>query len=156
MSGIGMESSLTDPPNNSTGMNDDPYPAGGGGVTAGGLDYTMLKFINEIRDFTPEAVQSAFFGYVNRLIGLGKFTPRQASATLDRINAMIMLYKMSIPKRRVTPQLCLTLENILMLTKEQIWRATIPRNERELIATQVTENIGGTRGGPPQRRNWPW
>jgi hypothetical protein len=115
----------------------------------GSMELGTLDFLNEITPFVPVHIRNMLWGYVNRLTSVSKFTPRQADAELDRINAVAMLVKMSIPRRKMSAKLILDLDNFIDFCKKQVWRAVIPRNERELLATQVSEVV---QSQPSQRR----
>jgi len=105
-----------------------------GGAVLGSSDFSLATFLNEVSMFVPPSIARNLWGYVNRLTSVGKFDPRQASAEIDRLNSVAMLLKMSVPKRKVTSKFLLDLENFIDFGKKQVYRASVPRNERELLA----------------------
>lgn len=97
----------------------------------------MLEFINNIADFVPEQILDQFYGVCNKLVGLAKFTPRQADAFILGAEQLVDQCIMSMPPWLVTADFLLKTQNMIQVVKTQVWRAITldARNERSHIAT---------------------
>jgi hypothetical protein len=119
------------------------------------LDMPMLEFINDV-DYIPQSTKIEFWGLANRVTGLGKFTQKQAKATILRAENLVDIALMSMPMWAVTPELIMRFENFVQWVKIQVWRATTedPRHERALIAGQgsFSENRAPPITTPPPRK----
>lgn len=106
----------------------------------------MLEFINDITPFVPKETRVAWWGFMNNIVAMGKFTPREALAAILAAENMVDYTLMSIPPWKGTdPQFVLRCENFLMMFKTLVRKATTTNtamNERAHIATQgsVVEN----------------
>lgn len=120
---------------------------------AASIDSDTVEFINDITPFVPWDVREEFWGYANNQIGLAKFTPNQAKATILGAKNMISLAIMAMPRWKVDAVLLIRAENFMMLVKEQVWRATTisPDSERQLMSKQTTFSEQRTFDGSAQR-----
>jgi len=116
-----------------------PYPYGGGPM----VDESIIKFINSPDDFVPATVRRESWGWAMRLMGLGKFTPNQAMATRYRFRQYLVNLRLSYPSWSIDADFLREHDNLSNLVSIQTYRATVPRNERELIATEHHEYYTG-------------
>jgi hypothetical protein len=102
----------------------------------------MLEFINNIADFVPAETLERFYGVCNKLVGLAKYTPRQADAFILSAEQLVDECIMSMPPWTVTNEFLLSCRNMVQVVKTQVWRATTldARNERAHVATAGTMN----------------
>ncbi len=105
--------------------------------TQGTLDEPMLEFINNIADFVPDDVLAEYYGVCNKLVGLGKLTPRQADAFILAAEQAVDYHIMSKPPWEIDNEYLNSCSQMLQVVKVQAWRATTmdARNERSHIAT---------------------
>ena len=109
------------------------------GPPIGPTDPDMAQFINDIRGIVPPMLKDSSWAYSSNLLGMSLLTPRLAEAIRCRFKAHAQLLKMKVPKRRITPEYSIWLDNLLLLGTIQTSRATRPEPERKILSTQSSE-----------------
>ena len=110
-----------------------------GGPMVGGED--TAQFVNDLRGIIPATLQRSSWAYSSNLLGMSLLTPRLAEAIRYRFKAHVQLLKMRVPKRKITPDYSIWLDNLLLLGTIQTSRATRPQNESTILSTQTSEVI---------------
>jgi hypothetical protein len=107
------------------------------GIGEGGL----AQFVNDLREVVPAPLQKSSWAYSANLVGLAAYSPRLAESLRHRYKEYIQLLKIASPKRSLTPEYSLWLNNLRLLGMIQTARATRPDTERRLLGVQTSEVI---------------
>lgn len=141
-----------------------PPPSGGGDLSLlrgppmppmGGIgDGSVAQFVNDLREVVPANLQKSSWAYSANLVGLAAYSPRLAEALRHRYREYIQYLKMSVPKRNLSPEFSLSLNNLRLLGTIQTARATRPDTERRLLGISTSEVLSSPVGGGRQRKKF--
>ena len=119
-----------------------------------GGDGSVAQFVNDLREVVPANLQKSSWAYSANLVGLGAYSPRLAEALRHRYREYIQYLKMSVPKRNLSPEFSLSLNNLRLLGTIQTARATRPDTERRLLGISTSEVISSPSGLGRQRKKF--
>lgn len=115
---------------------------------------SVAQFINDLREVVPANLQKSSWAYSANLVGLAAYSPRLAEALRHRYREYIQYLKMSVPKRNLSPEFSLSLNNLRLLGTIQTARATRPDTERRLLGISTSEVISSpsSMGGRQRKK----